>query len=241
MLKAVDHTGNESVNAAVVTINIGDRIASNLILTQDEDGADFPGTIVNGTVSGSPSALAADTDADPLFWASDVALLWGADAATFWPTVTYKALTYTARYSPLSDHIGATVSLALSILGDRVIDYRMVNEVVFWAAGSPEPVFWGADGDSFWAPNTVSTWAPFPGIVGPLDNDDEDIDFRVTVEPGATQGTIATMDILVDVPDLLEFFEDVAIGSGGARLPITLAYRSIDNVRSQCKTTQGPA
>ena len=52
MVKAVDTTGNESINTAIAVVGLGDVIEQNLIQTSDYRALGFPGTIINGAVDG---------------------------------------------------------------------------------------------------------------------------------------------------------------------------------------------
>jgi hypothetical protein len=47
--------------------------------------------------------------------------------------------------------------------------------------------------------------------------------------------------VLVDVPDILEYFEDVAIAAAGTRLPITKTYRVIKSVQVTVQDDGGSA
>lgn len=226
MVFAVDLAGNESLNPAIVTINLGDLPVSNIILTQDEHPT-FAGTIAGGTVVSSE--LVADIDSDPLFWGPDSSLFWGADGDAFWPTVTYTELAYAAAYDPDSTHLGATVRLAFDITGDYAVDYREVDSPLFW--GSDGDLFWGADDDLFWPESIVSDWFTWPGQLGPLDDDSTGYEFRATVAAGDVQGTLTEMSVLIDVPDIVEDIQDfTAADTGTVRLPITATYRVIKTV-----------
>ncbi len=238
MVKAVDVAGNESESAAVVTINLGDPITANLLLTQSE-APTFAGEKSGGTVVSNE--LLADTDTDPLFWGADSALFWPASgAATFWPTVTYAEMSYVASYDPTSGHLGATVRLSLDVTGEYQVDYREATSPAFW--GLDASTFWGSDADPFWPDSDVGDWTTWPGQLGPLSDDTIDYDFRVTTAEGTTQGVITGFDILVDVPDITEYFEDVSIAATGTpRLSLTKTYRAIKVVNVTVQDDAGTA
>ena len=48
---------------------------------------------------------------------------------------------------------------------------------------------------------------------------------------GDVQGVISQATPKVDVPDILESFNDLVIAAAGTRLPITRAYRVIENIQ----------
>lgn len=232
---AVDTSGNESSPPAQITLNLGDPIVTNVLLTQDEHPA-WSGSITGGTVS----AGLLEADSTTLFWGPDVALFWPASgAATFWPTDTFLDLVYVARYTPITDHIGAVVKLALDVTGTYVVDYRIAVSPTFWA--SDPSTFWGTDSDDFWAAETFGAWQPWPGVLGPIDSTAEEYDLRVSVAGSLTQGVLTELSLLVDVPDILEYLEDVAISSGGTRLPITRTYRVITSVQITVQDDGGTA
>ncbi|MGI4938393.1 MAG: host specificity factor TipJ family phage tail protein, partial [Janthinobacterium lividum] len=81
MIKAVDMSGNESLNAAVIVANLGDVIVENLILTYDDQAAGFPGAKTNGTVSNG-TLVANDTGGK--FWLDDDAPHFGRVAENYW-------------------------------------------------------------------------------------------------------------------------------------------------------------
>ena len=232
---AVDTSGNESSPPAQLTLNLGDPIVENVLLTQDEHPA-WAGSITGGTVA----AGLLEADSTTLFWAPDAATFWLASgAATFWPTDTFLDLVYVARYTPIADHVGAVVKLALDVTGTYAVDYRIAVSPTFWGSGGS--TFWGADGSSFWATETLGAWQPWPGVLGPIDSTSEEYDVRVSVAGGLDQGVLTELSLLIDVPDILEYFEDVAISSGGTRLPITQTYRVIKSVQVTVQDDGGTA
>lgn len=236
LICAVDTSGNESSPPARLVLNLGDPIVSNVLLTQDEHPS-WTGAIDGGTVSGG--LLEADSTAG--FWAPDTAVFWPASgAAVFWPTDTFEALTYVARYTPIADHLGAVVKLGLDVAGTYAVDYRIAASPDFWPA-SGAATFWGVDGDLFWAAETIQAWQPWPGVIGPIASTAQEFDIRVTVAGGLTQGVLTELSIIVDVPDVIEYFEDVAISAGGTRLPITKTYRAITSVQVTVQDDGGTA
>lgn len=228
LVKAVDTSGIEAAAAASVTINLGDVAVSNVILTQSE-APSFTGTITGGTVSGG--VLEADVVASPAFWGANDAPFWGADSDPFWRDSEYSELTYIATWTPTSDQLDdGILKLSLDITGDYTVDYRIATSPAFWGADS-DP-FWGADADPFWAEDEVGEFTPWPGALGPFDTTANTYEIRVTVRGGAVQGVITTMDLMCDVPDIVEDFEDfVTAVTTGTRLTLTKTYRAIKTVQ----------
>lgn len=221
---AVDVRGNESTEAARLTINLGDPFIENLFDTQAEHPT-WSGTITNGSVSGGNLVA----DSDTLFWPPDHNVFWLSDGSTFWPTDVYKTMTYVARYEPTSDHVGAMLKLELDVLaGVYSVEFRTATSPTFW--GLDASTFWGTDTDEFWADELLGAWNSWPGALGPIASTAEQYEFRLTVGGGFTQGDVNEFSIIVDIADETESFEDLAIDAAGTRLPITKAYRSIKRV-----------
>jgi len=228
MIKAVDRAGNVSVNAAVAVLNLGDPDVNNVVLTQSEDPS-FNGRITGGTVNAS--VLEADIDTAAPVWSTDSALYWsGNDAALFWSgATTYQALEYVATYTPLTSHTGATVTLNVASEGQRMIDYRKVNDPAVWSTDGA--LYWsGNDAAMFWSGDPATPWQPFPGLVGPLEANEKAHEFRVSLDPGNTRGRITTFDVVIDVVDVVEEFLDFAIGDSGTQLTLTQPFNVVDYV-----------
>lgn len=227
LLKSVDTSGIEATDATVIVLNLGDPIVENVLLTQDEDATSFPGVRAGCTlVSGD---LKADVESSPPFWTNDAALFWTGDANAFWPGTTYKPMSYVATYEPVTDHIGAMVRLALTVTGEYTVEYRLNSTPLFWTGDSN--AFWTGDANAFWSPAILSDWRPFGGEIGPIVDDDTRFEIRVSVVGGRVQGVIDQFDILVDVPDVLELLQGVAISNTGTQLVPTKPFRAVKGVR----------
>lgn len=228
LIKAVDTSGNVSTTAASVTIDLGDLPVENVIDTQSE-APGFTGPITGGTVSGG--VLEADLLSSPLFWRADNALFWPTDDSDdFWPSNVYDELTYIASWTPASDQLDDGILLIeADITGDYSLDYRISTSPTFW--GSDPSTFWGADHDLFWPESTIGSWVPWPGRLGPFDTTADTYQVRTTVLGGPLQGVITELDLICDVPDIVERFDDIAIAATtGTRLTLTKTYRAIDNI-----------
>lgn len=227
LIKAVDTSGIESETAASVTIDLGDLLVANVVVTQSE-APTFGGELSGGTDAGSQ--IEADLVSSPLFWGDDATLFWRADGATFWDANTYASMTYVATYTPTTDILGdGVLKLDLTVVGDYTIDYRISTSATFW--GSDSDPFWGADDDLFWEPDNIGEWITFPGALGPFDTVADSYQFRLTTAAGATQGVCSQFDIVIDVPDITESFDDLPIAvTTGTRLTLTKTYRAIKTV-----------
>lgn len=232
LIKAVDTSGIESETAASVTIDLGDLLVSNVVVTQSES-PDWTGSLTGGADTGTD--IEADLISSPPFWGADATLFWGADGDLFWDANTYDSMVYVATYTPTSDVLGdGVLKIDATVTGDYTIDYRISTSATFWGAdGDP---FWGSDDALFWDADTIGEWTPFPGALGPFDTTADSYQFRLTTQGGAAQGVVSQFDIVIDVPDLVEIFDDVVISATSTRLPITKTYRAIKAVNVTVQT-----
>ncbi len=232
LIKAVDTSGIESAAAASVTIDLGDLVTANVVVTQSE-GPTWSGALTGGTDTGTD--IEADLLSSPPFWGADDALHWGADGDAYWSTNIYDSMVYVATYTPTSDILGdGALKIDTTVTGGYTLDYRICTSGTFWGAdGDP---FWGADDALFWDADTIGEWLSFPGQLGPFETTADSYQFRLTTLSGTTQGVVSQFDIVIDVPDIVEVFDDVAISSGSTRLPITKTYRAIKAVNVTVQT-----
>lgn len=232
LIKAVDTSGIESSTAASVTIDLGDLVTANVVVTQAE-GPGWSGSLSGGTDTGAN--LEADLLSSPPFWGADAALHWGADGDTYWLANTYDSIVYIATYTPTSDILGdGVLKIDATVTGGYSLDYRISTSATFW--GLDASAFWGADGSDFWDADTIGEWSPFPGQLGPFESAADSYQFRLTTISGATQGVVSQFDIVIDVPDLIEVFDDVVVSATSTRLPITKTYRAIKVVNVTVQT-----
>ncbi|NFV79989.1 hypothetical protein [Magnetospirillum aberrantis] len=244
LAKGFDTSGNESIAASSVVLNLGDILVGNVVEEYDLMALGWPGIIINGSVD-DDGTLVAD-DAGGLAWdANEGRLAWTNDAAPAW-TGSWKAMTYEVDVEfPLA--VGAdTIKLPLAVEGGSVIiEVRRPSAGLAWtndAAGA-----WsGDDAAPAWG---VEPWEPWtgdmparPGTWG----------FRVTTGFGATRGRIATMTPTLDGADISEVLQGVTLAPEGTRLPIANTYRAVKvvvcnliggtaaTVRTVDKDTSGP-
>ncbi len=229
LIKAVDTSGNVSETAASVTIDLGDLPVANVLNTYSE-APGFSGVITGGSVSGGQ--LEADLLSSPLFWRADAALFWPVtDSDPFWPSSVYDELSYIADWTPQTDELDDGILMIDAVItGDYSLDYRISTSPAFWgSAGDP---FWGADDDLFWPGETVGSWVAWPGKLGPFDTTADTYQVRATVLGGPVQGVIEQLDLVLDVPDVVEEFEDfVSAITTGTRLTLTKPFRVIKTIQ----------
>ena len=232
LIKAVDTSGIESETAASVTIDLGDLLTANVVVTQSE-APGWAGPLTGGTDTGTN--IEASLLSSPPFWGADSELFWGADGSLFWDANTYDSMVYTATYTPTTDILGdGVLKIDTTVTGGFTIDYRISTSGTFW--GVDADPFWGADDALFWDADTIGEWLPFPGALGPFDSTADSYQFRLTTLGGPTQGIASQFDIVIDVPDITESFEDVVISAASTRLTLTKTYRAIKTVNATVQT-----
>lgn len=239
MVKAVDTAGFESVNAATLFKDFGDPIVANLLFTRDDDQLGYPGTITNGTVVGTDlQANVAGT-----FWpaAADTAAFWdGASTALFW-TQIYETLTYEVAFAPdvltVGDDSTLTVHAVVTQAPSWRLEYRVDGSSYAWS-GDGTASYWGADAATFW-PEGDGDYRPWPGALTGVQR--VTYHLRLTLDGGLVQGIVDRFSITVDVPDIVERLDDVALAAGGTVLPITQTYRAIANVSLTLQDDGGSA
>lgn len=156
MGKAVDTSGNESVNAAQVFTNLGDAPVANVVEEHDFHPT-FAGTLTDCSVSsGQLVAGAADS-----FYGDDLQSFYGSTGSFYKPSAGYRAMVYESDVVTISSGlVGSKITLDLMTDGvDVRIEYKISGE------GS----FYGADSDPFYSTDTDAFYAPGPEAFDAID------------------------------------------------------------------------
>jgi hypothetical protein len=219
LIKAVDTTGNYSVNPATIVVNLGIPTVSNLFVSWPEaplfsSGVLTGGSVVGGTLQANALDLFFATAGEPMF---------SPDTDVFYPVGSYDTMVYSWSVTPT---VLATLLLDFTIAASNYqIEYQRGDQGSFFGPAldymfSPgtDPMF-----------GTPLPWTVWPGSLNILTA--EKISFRITTVGGATQGVVSVATPKLDVPDILESFNDLVISAGGTRLPLTKTYRVIENVQ----------
>lgn len=218
MVKAVDTSGNESESAAILTVGLGQYGPANVLFTQDEAATGFPGDRTNAELD--DGVLAAEDTGD-LYLPNETALYLPNETALYLP-LTYRAAEYAFDFVPAREDVPCEVFLTSDISGEGWrTDYRRAGTDAVYLGNDDEPYL--VDGAAAYL-GGPDDWRP---VVGQIAAGRERLTFRVTLEAGARQGRIAGLAANVDVPDVVESFEDLVIADGGTRVPITKSYRAI--------------
>lgn len=219
MVKALDTSGNESLQPAVIITDLGDPLVDNVLLSWPQaptwSGITTGGSVIGGTLQAN--------ETDSLYGPASESF-YGAANAPFYSTTTYADMVYEFAVVPDAD---GHLTLAYSIDGQGYgIEFQRDNQDALY--GESEDDFYGAVADDFFYGSPLP-WATWPGgLTLPAP---ERINFRVSVVGGTQRGIIHTLTAVLDVPDVLETISDAVVPSGGLRLPITQSYRQIVNVQ----------
>ncbi len=230
LVKAIDSSWNESDVAVSLFVDWGARLVANVVESIDYAAMGFPGLITNGAiVTGSLEA-----DADSPAWGPDNSPAWRAPSVDPWAS-SYKEMTYTFYYTPPSDLVDGSLYFDFAIEGIIKLEFRTQPATPYW--GEADDPAWGADTDPAWP--AIGEWVAWPGQLSTLSH--QRYEFRVTLAAGNVQGIIDGIDIILDMPDVQEELDNVAIGSSGTRLALTKVYSVIKVVAPKLLDDGGDA
>jgi hypothetical protein len=218
MVKALDTSGNESLQPAVIAADLGDPLVENVLLSWPQ-APDWTGQITAGSVIGGK--LQAD-EADILYGPASASFYGGA-SDFFYADTTYADMAYAFGVTPPAQ---GHLTLLYDISGHGfTIDYRRDNQrPPYTEPGDP---FYGDPDDLIYGvPLPWTTWPGEIRLAAP-----ERIDWRVSLAGGMQRGIVHELTAVLDVPDVLETIADAVVPPGGFRLPITQSYRQIVNVQ----------
>ncbi len=226
MIKAVDTTGNESVNAATIVTDLGDQLVSNIIFAFDQHTT-WLGTKTAAYVSGGK--LYAD-DIDAFFGMADQPFL-GESTAAFFEASQSAAMQYQFLVVPPSS--GDLVLQYDFDVNGYTIEYRTANTGPFFGPGGD--LFFEAPTEMFFGP--VADWAPWPGRLGVQRG--EWTEFRISTTGGVGVDVFNTLSAQLDVPDINININDTTIAAAGTRLPLGQEVNAVKNVQITVQSNGG--
>lgn len=201
LVKAVDTSGNVSANASIVTMGLGDPDVNNIILTYDYKAYSWPGTIADGTINGSNELES-----------SQVGAFYNPDGGSIFYNQTDSALFYDSEFKKLVYEFDYTVSAqdeGSQLTIDATVDAESYQLYVI-------------------PPSSVgNTFVSFGGYVPRAEAGLYKFKIVIPSQFGSSVPKITALALNLDVPDIIETFEDISISSSGTRLPITETYRGI--------------
>lgn len=218
LIKAVDTTGNESVNAAQIVTDLGDQVVDNIINEWPQHPL-WTGTKTGCTVVGAVlQAIGADA-----FYGADDAPFYGSDADVFFATSQSGAMQY-----EFSVYVDASGRLSLThqiVAANYTIEYQTDDVSAFF--GADANAFYGADADPFFG--SLPVWKVWPGWIDVVGA--QDVRFRITTLGGAGVESIQTLSALLDVPDVTVTFDDLVVSPTGTRLTLPAGLTAVKNVK----------
>ncbi len=230
-----DTSGNYSTDAAAVTVNLGDALSGNVVLTQDEHAGGFTGTITGGTVDGGTGDLVANEITD-VMWPNSRAneLMWPSDrdSEVMWPDGTYAELVYQFTVNtPTNAPSGTTLRLSRTVDAAQFrIEYRHGDLSIMWPDARDNEVMWpdSRDNEVMWGLSDWKTWPAqievYPGVP---------YEFRITANPHEShRARIEALQAIVDVPDRTVSYIHEDISGAGERLTLPApAWTAVTAVR----------
>jgi hypothetical protein len=216
MVRAVDTSGNESVDSAYVMTDLGDTPVANVLETHDYRALGWPGTIANASILGGNIEA---TQNDPYFGA-DTGNFYGFDVDYFYHS-NFDAMTWTsAPWVPDAAAEGANMSASWGLAGNsHSVDYRDTG---------PEPFF--IDGDYFYSDDAAQfysgagAWSTWPGsIAGRM----SEYQWRVVTQSGLIGGVLSAFSVSLDVEDKTQRLGNVALLAAGSRLVDSAGHFSV--------------
>ena len=148
MGKAIDTSGNESVNVGTIFTNLGDAPVANVVETYSFHPV-FDGTLTDCTVSGG-QVVADEVES---FYGDDDQSFYGADDESFYkPDSGYRKMVYESGPMLVSSALaGSKMTLSLETNGiDVMVEYCVSGLGSFY--GPDDEPFYGSDTESFFSP-----------------------------------------------------------------------------------------
>lgn len=237
LVKAVDTTGNESQAPAILVQGLGDALVENVITTQSEaplwDGEltniinsgptlelDFAGEIYSqeaiaysGFVNASDELEVAEIGD---FYADSASPFYAQDPSVLFYSAEYYRLEYLFDYTVAAQDAGSNLTVDVQLNGsfNERLDYK--------------------------PPGYSGDWLAFPGSI-PASEGQYQFRFVIPAQQLNTAPKVSDIVVSLDVADVVERFNDVAIASGGTRLSLTKDYRDILNVSLTLQDDGGTA
>lgn len=219
LIKAVDTTGNESENAAVITMNLGDTLVDNVLLTWQHDPIWYA-TKTNATVI-STELVANSTD---LFYLADNQPFYIDSGSQFYDAASSAPMMY--EFSVLPTASGTLKLIYEFEASNYKIEYKRFNSSPFY--GPNNNAFYLEDTTLFYEDDTG--WQLWPGALD-VDTSYGEIFFRCSTQGGIGTDKFKKLKAILDVPDITIILNDVSISSAGTRLVLGQAVNAIQNIQ----------
>lgn len=223
LIKAVDTTGNESVQATPLYTDLGDPAIANIVEELHFHPA-FAGTLTS-CIASAGALLADSTTA---FYPAGNQPMYPSGLQPFYPASQYSAMQYETERVPINSGLaGSLLTILLDYAGDALlIEYRV---------GSQEPAFGGDEFEAAYLPETDpffgedGPWQLWPGQITAQQNTYQ---FRITIGSGEVQGRVDAFTLVIDAPDMEETIDNLPLDIGGTVLPYTKPFTVIKGIQA---------
>jgi len=217
LIKAVDTSGNESINPAVITQNLGDVIVDNLLLDYPQHPI-WTGAKTNCSVIGGELVA---TDAN-FFYPADNLPMYLVDTDLFYKTSQSLPMTYEFIVVATKDSV-----LKINYLFNTdnfTIEYLTPSQSSFY--GLDTDLFYSADADFIYDYLEARPW------IGQLSVESmTEVLIRIKTTGGSGLDKLIELTAILDVKDILIRLDDVAILAGGSRLNLGQSVNAIKNIQ----------
>lgn len=218
LIKAVDTSGNESLNPAVITQNLGDVIVSNLLVEYPQHPL-WTGTKTNASVIAG-ELVAGDSN---LFYQANDLPMYDYETDLFYPASQSLPMVYEFEVVAIKDSF-LKLNYSFDVSGFK-IEYSLPSQSLFYSPD--DQLMYGNDADLFYGPYT--DFMPWTGQY--FASESTQVLIRVTTTGGAGIDKLLELTALLDVADIVIRLDDVVILSTGTRLNLGRAVNAVKNVQ----------
>lgn len=248
-IKAVDTTGNQSENAAIVQVGLGGRLPENLVQETDYQALGYPGTLAGLELLGG--RLVSTAQATGFVYSQQQAYVnsgaavqrysgqLGAHVYQAFQTLrystqgggqaygqtTFDAGLYEFEFVP---NLSGPTYINLTGAGTKTIDIRTETSVPRYSGGPTDTAYTGVPTALVYSPPIPTTYHRF--VPGRVLDQGQKYTFRISTFGGSIPSEIDTLTVVLDFPDIVQTFDDFPIPTVGARLTPTKPFTAIKAV-----------
>lgn len=208
MVKAVDNAGQESKNFAYTVLDLGDLLEENVLWTKDFSENNWEDVTHNGTILSDGSIVSADNN-------------------FMWTYGTYRWNTNDdSVWKPQFDILNAEMVFVVPASGQFWIKFDIDGPGIVYYAKSHSFYQWQYTNANRWQISNSPQWILYWDM-------DKQWSDRILVDAGDIirikviglndenkRTQIKNITAIIDVPDILEHFEDIAVPETGLQLPL---------------------
>jgi hypothetical protein len=248
MVKAVDTSGIESNNPAIITSNIDADYSSNVVHTIDLKALGFPGTINSGDISAT-NLVSPPSSSALMFNAPTASMFTYSGLVQMYPGTSYDSIEYYTNLYTFDNYIS---KINTNLYTTIYFNYTLYSGISFYLEYTTlgNNLFWSGDSNNMWNtdPNTLAYYIELP-IYVPYTNSGinlysgKEYKFRIRSDAHSSIQTILTqLELIVDMPDIVYSYNDIIISSAGTRIAASIGnFTNILSVNCTLQTGGGSA